>query len=295
MTLTSRPIRRRRQERWDHPRRLAAVGAATGHFGEMLQGRLGASGPVALVTLPCPAMTATATLRPSPGAPLTGGGALARAAARAAAPGLGGRLAVSCAAAPGVGAGSSTLIGLAALRAAEAVRGAAVDPARQAKALLRIEGAVDPLMSPRPGDVLWASRRAAALDIAPPGPRLIVVGGIAGPGRATDPADHDFADIADLWADFVAARRAGDRSALGAIATESARRNQTRRPIPAFGAVSDCAGALGALGVAAAHTGSTLALLFAPGAEGIARAPSALRGLGLADVIGFEAGGDRLR
>ena len=32
-----------------------------GHFGELMQGRLGREGPLVLVTLPCPAFTATVT------------------------------------------------------------------------------------------------------------------------------------------------------------------------------------------------------------------------------------------
>ena len=38
-----------------------------GHFGELLQGRIGASGPVALVTLPCPMLWVDANMTPSRG------------------------------------------------------------------------------------------------------------------------------------------------------------------------------------------------------------------------------------
>ena len=34
-----------------------------GHFGELLQGRIGSDGPVALVTLPCPALGVTAPVQ----------------------------------------------------------------------------------------------------------------------------------------------------------------------------------------------------------------------------------------
>lgn len=294
MRPPSPPILRVRQARAAGPRAQVA-GEATGHFGELLQGRLGPRGPVALVTLPCPLMRARARLRVQWGAPLLGGPILSRAAIRVWAPGLGGRLELDCAAPPGVGAGSSTLLGLAALRAAEAARVSARPgpplTARAAAATLRaLEGAVDPLMLPRPGDALWASRRAEILGVAPPGPSMTVVGGIAGPGRRTDPADDDFADVADLWTALRAARRAGDLAALGAIAAESARRNQARRPLPGFDDVAVLGEKLGAAGVAAAHTGSTLALLFAPRAPGLEAAPKALRALGLAGVITFGIG-----
>ena len=42
------------------------TGVVQGHFGELLQGRIGPDGPVALVTLPCPAFTATARFSPGP-------------------------------------------------------------------------------------------------------------------------------------------------------------------------------------------------------------------------------------
>ncbi|TMV63484.1 propanediol utilization protein, partial [Thioclava sp. BHET1] len=41
-----------------------AEGRATGHFGELLQGRLGPDGPLALVTLPCPPLAARVTRDP---------------------------------------------------------------------------------------------------------------------------------------------------------------------------------------------------------------------------------------
>ena len=38
----------------------------SGHFGELLQGRLGADGPLALVTLPAPGLRVTARFTPGP-------------------------------------------------------------------------------------------------------------------------------------------------------------------------------------------------------------------------------------
>ncbi|MEL6318382.1 MAG: hypothetical protein AAFR16_12180, partial [Pseudomonadota bacterium] len=208
--------------------------AARGHFGELLQGRLGPEGPVALVTLPCQAMTAQAWLAPAAHGPLTlsgaGGGAIARRAARAAAPGLAGRLRIETAAPIQAGAGSSTLSALLAARLARAAAGGApLDPRAAARICLAAEGAVDPLMWPEPERLLWASRRARALRRLPPGLPALAVGGFAGDGARTDPADADYADISDLIAPLAAARRAGDAAAAGRIASASAGRLAARR------------------------------------------------------------------
>ena len=40
---------------------LPATHRVAGHFGELIQGRLGTAGPVVLISLPCPALTVTAT------------------------------------------------------------------------------------------------------------------------------------------------------------------------------------------------------------------------------------------
>lgn len=56
------------------PPRTARQARVAGHFGELVQGRLGPDGPVALITLPCPALTVQATWRPGPGFGLWQGG-----------------------------------------------------------------------------------------------------------------------------------------------------------------------------------------------------------------------------
>lgn len=272
--------------------------AAWGHFGEILQGRLGADGPVALVTLACARWPARALLRPVRGAPLRvaapGGGRIARAAARGAMAALGlrgwgGALRVACAAPVGGGAGSSTLAALACVRAVAAAFGAAFDAQAEAALCLAAEGASDPLMLAHPGAALWASRQGRALGHGRLPPRLLVAGGFDGPGRRTDPGCADFADVADLaqaWA------CAGDAAALGAVATESARRAQRRAPKPAFARAQALAGALGALGVVAAHTGSALGLMFAPQDRAAAEVGAgALAAAGVARVAVFAAGG----
>ncbi len=252
-----------------HPAPLRPEVRVAGHAGELLQGRLGPDGPVVLVTLPCPVLAVTARLVAGPGLAVAGAPVLT--AARAARVlGLLGRRVEGCVELsadmpPGGGAGSSTaaLVALARL-AGEADAGAI------ARACLAVEGAVDPLMLEDPARVLWASRRAAVVARLPALPALRVAVGFPGEARLTDPADHRFPDVADLVAAWPAA--CGDPAAVARLSTESARRTLALRGGDAAGAEALAARA-GALGFAIAHTGSALALLFAPGARGAGGMP----------------------
>ncbi len=248
----------------------------TGHFGEWLQGRLGTGGPLALVTLPCPALAVTVG-GPDPLLPRETrdrfaaalGRPLAETGLRADMP-LGG------------GAGAST----AALLALARATGVPEDPETLARACLAAEGATDPLMWDAPGTLLWAPREARALGRLPPMPRAEIVGGFRGPPTPTDPADPDFPDISDLVPLWRAA--AGDLATCAGLAAESARRCTLRRG-PAGDPMPDLAADLGALGHVRAHTGSARGLLFAPGTVP-ARAESLLAEAGLAGLLRFRTG-----
>ena len=186
-----------------------------GHFGELLQGRLGPGGPLALVTLPAPALRVVAEIRPGPfGVHAAGGQRLLdrRQAAdvhRAVARGVPrGRLMLRAGMPAGGGAGSSTAAILAAAAACARAHGRpAGEPDDLAALCLRLEGATDPLMYPDPARLLWNPRAARRLADLPGLPALDVVGGFLGPGMRTDPADLDFADIADLAAAWAPAAR----------------------------------------------------------------------------------------
>lgn len=271
--------------------------AVSGHFGELLQGRLGPDGPLALVTLPAPALAVTAELRPGPFRLHCAGGrfllrAQAAALHRAVAGGPPrGRLLMRSDMPPGGGAGSSTAALLAAAAVYAAARGLPPGPPeRLAQLCLGIEGATDPLMHPEPGRLLWAPREARVLGLLPPLPSFDVVGGFLGPGQRTDPGDLDFADVADLAAAWAPAAARGDRAALAGLATELARRNVARRGGPGLEPLLAAAGRFGALGVVAAHTGSARGLLFAAGAGG-PDATGALRDAGLRGILHFRVGG----
>ncbi|MCV2864002.1 propanediol utilization protein [Defluviimonas sp. WL0075] len=236
-----------------------------GHFGELLQGRLGADGPVVLVTLPCPALTLDGIRRPGPGLHLHGHGQRLITPQRArrllSALGLAasGRFGLRAAMPLGGGAGAST----AALVALARLAGWAGPPEDLARACIACEGASDPLMFPAPERLIWASRLGRAMGRTAPLPALEAVGGFFGPMQRTDPQDGRFADISDLLPRWSEAARARDAGLLAALSSTSARRTLALRG-PAGDPTEALARDIGALGFAIAHTGAARALLFAP-------------------------------
>lgn len=257
-----------------------------GHFGEFLQGRLGPDGPLALVTLPCPLVCVSASLRPARDLSVwSAQRLLPRPVARAFLHRLGaaprGRIALRAHLPPGGGAGVSTaaLLALARLAAPWAT------PEALATACLEAEGASDPLMYPAPGRLLWAPRGAERLGTLPPPPTFEVIGGFHGPVQRTEPGDTAFPDIADLVADW---DKAGcGRAALARLASESARRTIALRrggADPLGGLVAP----LGAMGRVIGHTGNAHGLLYAPGTVPPG-AVAALRTAGLRRIVQFRS------
>lgn len=248
-----------------------------GHFGELLQGRLGPEGPVVLLTLPCPALGVRA-VRVAAGAGLSlRGGLISPARARRFLGGLRlplrGCVALFPEAVPGGGAGMST----AALVALARLAGWRGDPLRLARECVAAEGASDPLMLPESA-VLWASREGRVVRAMAPLQPCEIVGGFVGPPRRTDPGKEDFADISDLVAGW-----RGDLRVQAALVAESAARRWGEAPAAVL------ARELGALGWVAAHTGSAQGLIFAPGTVP-AGAEAVLRAAGFAGVLRFRAG-----
>lgn len=257
----------------------------SGHFGEFLQGRLGPSGPVVLISLPCPAVHVTAQAAPAtdPHGLLPGARAIA----------LLGQLGlevpppyVLAANMPrGGGAGAST----AALVALARYAGSRHAPIDLARACVAVEGASDPLMFPVPETLLWASRLGEVVEVMPRVPPFEVIGGFFGPNLRTDPQDADFADIGDLIAPWRAAAQSRDLPTLASLCSESASRNLAIRG-PEGDPTATLAREAGALGHVVAHTGSARGLLFGPGAipEGAERL---LQGAGFRRIVRFAAGG----
>lgn len=235
-----------------------------GHFGEWLQGRLGEGGPVALVTLQPAGIILRARHAAGPGelpeladdAPLSA--ARVRILVQSLNLELGGQISFDLPFAPGLGTGMST----AALVALARLAGFSGSPETLALACVAAEGASDPLMFPTPDRLLWASREGRVVARMGPPPPVHVVAGFFGPPVATDAADADYDDIADLVAAW---ERREDAHWRASLAAESAARCLARRG-PADDPTPDLARELRALGWAASHSGAARALIFAPDA-----------------------------
>lgn len=261
------------------PQTRSAPLRVAGHFGELMQGRLGPGGPVALVSLPCPALWVEV------GGDDAGllGPRRVRALCRALDLPLPAALPpIAATMPPGGGAGSST----AALVALARWLGFDGTPGALARACVAAEGASDPLMLPRPERLLFAPRAGQVIEDLPPLPAFEVLGGFLGAGQRTRAEDEDFPDVADLVALW---RQGPDLPGLAALAGESARRTLAHRG-PADDPTGALARSLGALGWMIAHTGSARGLIFAPGAVP-AGAEAALRAAGFEGVLRFAGGG----
>ena len=265
--------------------RRAVVG---GHFGEWLQGRMGPKGPVALVTLPCPALASRVWFQdasaltidgPDPATPELIGRFLARLRLP-----VHGRFQIGLDMPMGGGAGASTATLIAIARAA-GFDGRTED---LIAACLATEGASDPLMLPAPDQVLWASREGRVLTQLTAPPVCEVIGGFWGDHIKTRAQDNDFPDISDLVKEWVAAAKVGDLGRLAALSSASAQACTAARG-PAGDPTADLARSLGALGWVRAHTGSARGLIFAVGTVPQSTA-EALAEAGLRDLVQFQAG-----
>lgn len=257
----------------------------SGHFGELLQGRIGPTGPIGLVTLPCPILWAEAEVTPARGLGLyqpvrvISPSRLRRLLDALDLPAYG-RFRLRLTMPPGGGAGASTAALMALARSA-----GACDDAALIRAVLAEEGASDPLLFPTPERLLWASRRGVILADLPALPRFEILGGFLGIGQRTDPLDHRFPDISDLLQDWPGADLAG----MARLASQSARRTLALRgpqddPTEALARRHD------ALGFTIAHTGAARGLIFAPGTVPEAAA-SDLRASGFSRITRFRCGG----
>ena len=264
-----------------------------GHFGELIQGRFGPHGPVVVISLPCPALTVTATAIPaqrlslhSPHLPLL---TPLRARKFLALLGLNCpcRVTLTATMPPGGGAGSST----AALVALARLAGWNGPTKTLARACLAIEGATDPLMYDHPEQMLWASRQAEIIRPLPALPPFDILGGFFGSALRTDAADMAFPDISDLIQDWHYAAVAQDLPMLAQIASTSAQRTLALRG-PNGDPTAQLAHDLGALGHVIAHTGSARGLIFAR-AKVPPDARAKLRAAGFCGLVQFTAGGKR--
>lgn len=256
-----------------------------GHFGELMQGRIGALGPVGLITLPCPVLWAEAALVPSSAfslyqkLPIVPPAQLYRL-LKSLKLNTSGRFRLNLTMLAGGGAGASTAALMALAKAA-----GATDTQSIIAAVLAEEGASDPLLFDAPERLLWASRQGKVLAHLPSLPRFDIIGGFWGPVQRTDPNDHDFPDISDLLSDWPGA----GLSQMAQLTSQSALRTLALRG-PQNDPTKALACDLGALGFTIAHTGTARGLIFAPGMVP-KTAATALRVHGFSRITQFKCGG----
>ncbi|MET9325432.1 hypothetical protein [Tsukamurella sp. NPDC003166] len=261
------------------------TGRSTGHHGELLQGRFRC--PVldecpGLVTVPIGTVGSVALFTPDAGAGVrirTDGDARdltkARRAAEATlahlraegAPGFtGGELRVTRTAPVGLGLGSSTADVLAAVRAVADCCGVELDADTVARLAIGAEGASDPLWSDRP--ILFAHRHGHVIEeLGPELPRMFLVrcmlGGPVDTLALAPAGTGHVGEYEELRALLRRAVADGDAPGVAAVATRSARLNQSRHYKPDLDRLIAAGERAGALGVQVAHSGNVAGLLFA--------------------------------
>ena len=230
-----------------------------GHFGEFLQGQMGPTGDVVLISLPCPNLRVHLSRR-------AGEFAIMQSPQQILSADQIGTLFEQCNAKydghfqlshdmpAGGGAGASTAARVAFLR----MLAPDLTPEEIASACFQSEGAVDPLMFPNTRQYLWASRKGLVKDTFGPLPRGRIIGGFVPHSEHTDASDNNFADISDLvtkWAEIKTLDH------LANLSTISAKRNLGLRQ-PGYDPSLDILAKTGALGIVIAHTGSARGFIF---------------------------------
>ncbi|MFB4285734.1 MULTISPECIES: GHMP family kinase ATP-binding protein [unclassified Nonomuraea] len=262
-------------------RQAIGSGAAFGTFGELLQGVLYPSDRDFLVTLPI-ARWSTATFHWRPGWPLRvepahkhRSRALARTMLRLYGRRGGGRLTIHSELPEGKGLASSSADLVATARAVAAAFGEELAP-ETIEGLLREVEPTDGVMY---DDVTaFHHRDVSLITRVGPLPPLTVVGVDEGGtvdtiafNRLPKPYDErDKREYTHLLDTLVAAVRRGDMAAVGRVATRSAQLNQRLSPRRTLEAVLEVSSRAGALGVVAAHSGTSLGVILADDAPGYA-------------------------
>lgn len=265
-------------------------GAAIGHAGEILQGatQSGSTLHRFLVSLPAPRLRARATFRPAAKGVLRVSPMWKQKSLRAASLAFhafgdqdaGGLIRLSSNIPICRGLGSSTSDCVASIRVAAAW--CHVDPSAEtvAKLAQQAEGSSDSTMF---GEQVVAFRHCEGTLHEYLGERLpllralLVESGPASPGVRTDRLQRPYYTaiqidgFAQLLSKLKEAVQTSDARGIGAVATASATINQSYFPKPHFDAVTQVAEQSGALGVAAAHSGTLLVLLYATEGDSGAR------------------------
>jgi uncharacterized protein involved in propanediol utilization len=262
---------------------MLATGTAIGHAGELLQGAVSEADTVCpfLITLPAPWLKSAARVSPDAGPDSSVTPAGKRKALTAALLFLrrhGVRdaihLTIRSSIPVGRGCGSSTSDCVAAVRAAAALARVSAGPDEIARVVNDAERATDPTMYEsvvafrhRHGTVLrrlaqeLPPARVLVIDAAP---ETAGIDTLCLPERQYSGDElREYGSLLDRFGVAIAAR---SLPCLAAVARASADLNQAFLPTPNYDAYCRLARKAGAHGLAIAHSGTTVSLLFSPGA-----------------------------
>ena len=293
------------------------TGTSIGQHGELLQGQLEDEDEGYrrfLVSLPCPCLRSTVTFAAAPGSPLAVEPAYKRKVRdvidltlrHLGITGVGGSIVVESNIDEAKGYGSSTADCVAGALAAAAAVGRRLTEEEVAELVVAAEIASDNFMFSRA--VLFAHREGVVLeDLGPRLPVLEVLGVDTDADGAVytldyPPATYDWRQIQffrTLVAGMRRAIRRGDLPLLGRVATASAAVNQQFLPKPMFSELRCLAEWVEALGVAVAHSGTVLSILFDPSDERLEakvdQARKDLESLGIRKILRFQTEDGRRR
>lgn len=258
------------------------TGESTAHHGELFQGQIedrNSRRRRCLVTLPCPRLCAKAVFHPQRNCGIQVFPAQKEKARRVlelalpilGTPDVGGVLSIESNIVEGKGYGSSTADCVAAARAAANAFGVLMSEEEIARLVVEAEAASDNVMFSRA--VLFAQREGVVLeDYRAALPPFEVLGIDSDKNGFVDtleysPARYSWREIQHFHTLVAALRRAiatSDSQLLGMVATASAEINERYLPKTHFADIRRLATAAGAAGVAAAHSGTLLSVLFNP-------------------------------
>ena len=231
-----------------------------GHFGEFIQGRLGVTDPLVLVTVPSRFFKVQVTYTEGAFEVVQNGTSfydrsVVSELAKLAKARLSGRLKICLSMPEACGLGSSTATRVGILRA--------IRPDISVNSIVSIclkhERASDPIMYKSPERLLWAPREGKIVEKLPRLPKISCIGGLFGSPLKTNPSDNNFPIISDL-VDKWKRTEMTDKN-FAEICAESSERTISIRKL-SDDPTRKITKEIGALGFSIAHTGNVRNFIF---------------------------------
>ena len=258
-----------------------------GHFGEFIQGKLGVTEPLVLVTIPSRFYKVQVTYRKGSFGVVQNGTSfydrsVVSELAKLANVRLKGRITICLSMPEACGLGSSTATRVGILRA--------ISPSISVNSIVSIclkhERALDPIMYKSPERLLWAPREGKIVEKLPRLPEISCIGGLFGSPLKTNPLDNNFPIIKDL-VDKWKQKNMTDKN-FAEICAESSERTIRIKKLH-DDPTRQIAKEIGALGFSIAHTGNARNFIF-PNESIPSNAEKILSSYGFKNVHRFSLG-----